>query len=557
MTWAIPARANIYDRDGLGLAYDGQNVTLGVIPGQITDEAGLLKALSQVTGMATNVIKSRYAGSNPTWYIPITDVPGDTYVQNRPLLDKYAGFQARSKSVRAYRPDGIAAHTIGYIGVIPLAGLDIYRKMGYRGDEWVGLVGLERWGEKYLAGTHGGQLDIVNAQGDVIKTLAAVRPVTSRPLFTSIKRKFQEQVEKILDNADIVYGPHKASVVVMDPNNGQILAISSHPGFDPNEILRPASVQSTKPVTLSEKSYVPRALVGQYHPGSTFKPVVMAAGLESGLFTPQSMFNDPGYWDGFGERDRKFCWKKDGHGRIVLVDALSASCNTVFYEVGFQLNRKDPDLLPSMARAFGLGKPAGIAELEEQPGLVPDAAYKKAKGEGWYDGDAVNISIGQGDLLVTPLQMAVAYSAIANGGTLYRPQVVTKIGSPDQGPEQVIQPQVTGKVDLKPDTWAAIRQGMRGVVAAGVGTARHIFMGLPVKIAGKTGTAETNTEKPDAWFGAFAPYDAPEIVVVVIVENIGQGSAVAAPIVRNIVEAYFGYAQTPLPPIPPEAPADR
>jgi len=210
-----------------------------------------------------------------------------------------------------------------------------------------------------------------------------------------------------------------------------------------------------------------------------------------------------------------------------------------------------------MARAFGLGKPAGIAELEEQPGLVPDAAYKKAKGEGWYDGDAVNISIGQGDLLVTPLQMAVAYSAIANGGTLYRPQIVTKIGSPDQGPEEVIQPQVTGKVDLKPDIWAAIRHGMRGVVAAGVGTARHIFIGLPVKIAGKTGTAETNTEKPDAWFGAFAPYDAPEIVVVVIVENIGQGSAVAAPIVRNIVEAYFGYAQTPLPPIPPEAPADR
>ena len=167
MTWAIPARANIYDRDGLGLAYEGTNVTLGVIPGQIADEAALLKALSQVTGLATNVVKSRYANAAPTWYVPITDVPGDTYIQNRALLDALPGFQARSKTVRTYRPDGVAAHTIGYIGVIPQAGLDIYRSRGYRGDEWVGLVGLEKWGEKYLAGTHGGQLDIVNAKGEL------------------------------------------------------------------------------------------------------------------------------------------------------------------------------------------------------------------------------------------------------------------------------------------------------------------------------------------------------------------------------------------------------
>jgi len=228
-----------------------------------------------------------------------------------------------------------------------------------------------------------------------------------------------------------------------------------------------------------------------------------------------------------------------------------------FYEVGLQINRKDPNLLPNMARAFGLGKPTGIAELDEQPGLVPDAAYKKTKGEAWYDGDAVNISIGQGDLLVTPLQMAVAYSAIANGGTVYKPQIVTKIGSPDQGPEETFSPQVVGKVDLKPETLAAVRQGMRGVVVGALGTARHIFGGMPVAVAGKTGTAETSTEQPDAWFAAYAPYNNPEIVVIVIVEDVGQGSAVAAPITRNIIEAYFGYAQTPLPPLPPDAPADR
>ena len=557
MTWAIPARANIYDRDGLGLAYEGTNVTLGVIPGQIADEAALLKAISQVTGLATNVVKSRYANAAPTWYVPITDVPGDLYIQNRGLLDPLPGFQARSKTVRTYRPDGVAAHTIGYIGVIPLAGLDIYRSRGYRGDEWVGLVGLEKWGERYLAGTHGGQLDIVTAKGDLVSTLAAARAVLSRPLFTSLKRAFQDKVEKILNNADTVYGPHKSVVVVMDPNNGQIIAMSSHPGFDPNEILYPATVSPTKPITPTEKSYVNRAVAGQYHPGSTFKPIVMATGLESGLFTPESMFDDPGHWDRFSTTSPKLCWKKDGHGHISLVNALSASCNVTFYEVGYQINRKDVNLLPDMARAFGLGRPTGIVELDEESGLVPDAAYKKAKGEAWYDGDAVNISIGQGDMLLTPLQMAVAYSAIANGGTLYRPQIVTRIGSKDQGPEETVAPQATGKVPLKPETLTAIRQGLRGVVAGAVGTAKHIFVGMPVKVAGKTGTAETSTEKPDAWFAAYAPYDAPEMVVIVLVENVGQGSAVAAPIARNVIEAYFGYALTPLPPIPPDQPADR
>jgi penicillin-binding protein 2 len=196
--------------------------------------------------------------------------------------------------------------------------------------------------------------------------------------------------------------------------------------------------------------------------------------------------------------------------------------------------------------------------LDEQAGLVPDAAYKKAKGEIWYDGDAVNLSIGQGDLQVTPLQMAVAYSAIANGGTLYKPQLVLRIGSQDQGPEEAITPQEIGKLPVKPEHLAAIRQGLRGVVAGAVGTARNYYYGMPVKVAGKTGTAETGTVKPDAWFVAYAPSDAPEIVVVAMVENIGQGSAVASPIARNVIEAYFGYGLTPLPPLPPETePVDR
>ena len=342
-----------------------------------------------------------------------------------------------------------SAHAIGYIGLIRrLAWRRIARAAiaATNGWDWSGWNGGAK---DLLAGTHGGQLDIVNAQGQVVSTLAGQRPVLSRPLYTSIKRQLQEDVEKILNTADIVYGPHKAAAIVMDPNNGQILAISSHPGFDPTELLRPGSV--TQPLTPTEKSYVSRATAGLYHPGSTFKPIVMAAGLESGLFTPDSAFDDPGYWDGLGEAYRKTCWKKEGHGHISLVNALSASCNVTFYQVGFAENKKDVNLLPNMARAFGLGRLTGLAELDEKEGVVPDAAYKKAKGEVWYDGDAVNLSIGQGDLQVTPLQMAVAYSAIANGGTLYKPMLVTRIGSKDQGPEEVNPPQIVGKLPVRPE----------------------------------------------------------------------------------------------------------
>ncbi len=552
MTWAIPARANIYDRDGLGLAYDGTSVTLGVIPGQIADEPALLDALSKATGLAPEAIKAKYANAAPTWYVPIGDMNGDAYAEVRGPLESQPGFQARSKTVRMYRPGGIAAHTIGYIGLIPQAGAETYRQRGYRGDEWVGLVGLEQWGEKILAGTHGGQLDIVDDQGQVAATVAVTRPVLSRPIFSTLKRPFQERVEQVLHNADVAYGPHRSVIIAMDPNNGQILAMSSHPGFDPNEIVRPGAISGTQPVTPTEKSYVHRAVMGLYHPGSTFKPIVMAAGLEAGLFTPDSMFNDPGSWDGLGAAYRKTCWKKDGHGNISLVNALSASCNVAFYQVGFAENKQDVNLLPNMARAFGLGRPTGIVGLDEEAGLVPDMAYKNAQGQPWYDGDAVNMSIGQGDLQVTPLQMAVAYSAIANGGTLFKPQLVLRIGSQEQGPEEAVQPQVAGKLPVKPETLAAIRQGLRGVVAGTRGTATHIFAGMPVPVAGKTGTAETSADKPDAWFAAYPPFDAPQLVVVVLVEGGGQGSAVAAPIARQVMEAYFGYALTPLPPLPPD-----
>lgn len=548
MTWSIPRRANIYDRDGRGLAVEGKRVIVGIIPGEIVDEEAMLAALSPIVEVPSEEIKARYAGAQAHWFVPVAEISGEVSTANYATLSALTGVSLLEKSVRAYRPggpNGLAAHTIGYVGVIPPGWSESYRNKGYRGDEWIGLTGLEQWGEPILAGSHGGQLDIITPQGQVVKTLAQKPAVLSRPIYTTLKRGFQELVEQIL-------GERKGAIVAMDPNTGQILAITSHPGFDPNEIVSPSAVTPSQPVTPTEKSYVHRALQGHYHPGSTFKPIVMAAGLESGLFTPESIFNDPGYWDGLGPGFRKFCWLKEGHGTIDLVTALSASCNVTFYQVGYALHQQNGDLLPEFARQFGLGRLTGIV-LDESPGVLPNAKWKQdTRGEPWYAGDTVNMSIGQGDVDVTPLQMAVMYSAIANGGTLYRPQLVLKLGSQDMGPEEIIQPEVTGRLPVSADNLAAIKQGLRGVVAGAHGTARHIFIGMPVAVAGKTGTAETATAKPDAWFAAYAPSDAPELAVVVLIENAGQGSAVAAPIARQVFEAYFGYALTPLPPVTEE-----
>ncbi len=543
MTWSIPRRANIYDRDGRGLAIEGKRVIVGIIPGEMADEETTLATLGTIVGVSPEELKARYSGSQPNWFVPVAEISGEVSTANYPTLSALPGVSLREKNVRVYRPDGLAAHTIGYVGVIPQAGADIYRARGYRGDEWVGLTGLEQWGEPYLAGAHGGQLDIITPQGQVVTTLVQRQPVLSRPIYTTLKRDFQEKVEDIL-------GERHGVIIAMDPNNGQILAIASHPGFDPNEIVSPSTVEVAQPLTPTEKSYVNRATLGHYHPGSTFKPIVMAAALESGLFTPLSIFNDPGFWDGLGPGFRKYCWLREGHGTIDLVTALSASCNVTFYQVGYAINDKDINILPEFARQFGLGKPTGIDVLDENSGVIPDINWKKeTRGEPWYAGDAVNMSIGQGDVDVTPLQMAVMYSAIANGGTLYKPQLALKIGSPDMGPEEIVQPQVTGQLPVSAENLAAIRQGLRWVVAGARGTARHIFIGMPVAVAGKTGTAETATEKPDAWFAAYAPSDAPELTVVVLIENSGQGSGVAAPIARQVFEAYYGYALTPLPPI--------
>jgi penicillin-binding protein 2 len=543
--YQIPRRANIYDREGKGLAVDGKIVTVGVIPGEITDEATLLAGLSPILNLAPDDIKAKYASAQADWYVPLGDIPFEVSQANAALL-KSPGVQLRESAQRVYK--GIAPHVVGYIAQITADNLQQWKERGYRGDEWVGATGLEAWGEPYLAGTHGGTLTVIGADGSIVKTLADQPATPSRSIYTTIDRKMQDATDKILAG-------HTGAIIVMHPKTGEILAMSSYPSYDPNALINPNAAQPT-----GEQSFFNRAAQGAYPPGSIFKPVTMAAGMEAGGYTASSNFFDPGFWEGFGAAFRKVCWLPTGHGNINLQDGLSASCDVVFYEVGKTLQEKDPNALPTFARGFGLGHTTGITGVTEVAGVIPDPAWKQQNGDqAWVPGDTVNMAIGQGDVQATPLQMATLYAAIANGGTLYRPRVVQKIGSNNEPPKDVWQPEVVGKLPVSATTLKAIQDGLHGVIVSPRGTAGFVFKGFPKSVAGKTGTAETGgpTDVSHAWFAAYTPFEDPEIVVLVFLENGGQGSYNAAPLARQVMESYYDLPLTPPPAVPPEGPIDR
>lgn len=541
MEYHIPARANIYDRNGLALAAEGKIVTVGVVPERIQDEGLVLDVLSRLTGLAPEQVRARYAGRPASWWTPIADIPAQVSVENAALLLNTPGIEAREKPGRVYWDDGVAPHVVGWVGLIPAEAAETYRRLGYRGDEWVGVAGLEQWGEPYLAGRHGGTLYLMSPTGQALAVLAHRDAVPSRAIYTTLDREFQQKVEAIL-------GDRRGAIVVLDVHTGAVLAMASGPGFNQNVFVGPGSgLERAAVLSNPNRPLFNRATQGTYPTGSVFKIVTMAAGMERAGLSAGSSFFCPGFWDGLGAVYQKTCWK--AHGSINLKDALTASCNTTFFTVGQMLDRIDSTLLPAFGRAFGLGLPTGLVGVAESAGLMPDPTWKEATyGTPWWPGDTVNLAIGQGDLLATPLQVARMMAAVANGGTVYRPYVVARIAASGQEPELVTQPEVVGALPVSPENLAVIQEALAAVTTAPIGTATHRFLGMSIPVAGKTGTAETPGTLPHSWFAGYAPADNPQIAFAVLVENAGEGSTVAAPMARQVVEAYFGLPLTPLPP---------
>jgi penicillin-binding protein 2 len=541
-----PARGNILDRNGLSLAAEMEMVAIGVVPGEITDEETVLARLSTALDLPRELIRRMYADAAPDQYVPIGDAAMADIVGYFEALGQLGGVYLNTSTARYYYGGGVGEHVVGYTSKISSALLADYQALGYNGNETVGATGIERSAETDLAGRAGGTLYVTAADGTPLSILAKADPLPARDVTLTLDRDLQAQIERT------VLGPYNGAAVVLNRNTGEVLAMVSSKRFDSN-LFTPGSFNGQyalgEILNDSSSPLLNRATKGLYPLGSVFKIITMAAGLQSGLFTPNTVYDDAtGIFNGPGgfvgtdwtiEKDMK------PHGRITLEQCLVQSCNPCFWNVGLTLYNKDPDLVPNMAKAFGLGSPTGIPGLDENAGLVPDEIWKLAtEGTAWMPGDALNQAIGQGMLQVTPLQVADFVAAVGNGGTLYRPQVIRSIAPPGGDPIFSLAPVVRGKLPVSAANLEAIQRAMRGVVNDPKGTARARFYGIAdvVKTAGKTGTAQSGSADPHSWFVAYTTNqvkDKPDIAVAVIAEYAGEGSTYAARMARRVIEIYF------------------
>jgi penicillin-binding protein 2 len=526
------ARADILDRKGRALTAPQQMIVVETVPSEMKNENTVLTALARVFNLQPGTIKAMYSKFPGDWRTPIGMLTPEQVKANLDALTQPGIHTDATQDVRTYPRGQLAAHVIGYIGQVSAEELARMQPKGYREGDLIGKSGLELWGEAYLAGQRGGKLVVLAPSGAITATLANVPAKQSQNIYSTLDVDVQEIAEKAL-------GERAGAVVVMDVANGNILAMVSHPAFDPNRLSQRMSPQDFRALLSDPNSpLINRAAQSAFPPGSVFKIVSYAAALEKGGLAPTNLFNDPGFWDGLGPNFRKFCWiyqkTGKGHGTISLSNALAASCDVTFYQVGQKLDQIDRNLMPTFARAFGLGSETGV-EIQEAAGFVPDPNVGV-----WRPGDPINLVIGQGALLTSPLQIADMLAAVANGGTLYRPRLVARVSSIAEGTEKVFQPEVRGKLPVSAATLASIRDALRKVTTDKDGTAYTAFKGSKIISAGKTGTAEVLKEgEPHSWFAGYAPADNPRIAVVVLAEHGGEGSKTAAPIFREIVEKYF------------------
>jgi penicillin-binding protein 2 len=537
-----PERANIYDRNGNTLVAQEDSTAIGLHPDLVDpDQADkLYSALSRVTGIPVENLTRVADNALPGDYIPLGEVPTSYLDRRGSVLYNMGGVDLVPYNSRFYYSDGIAPHLIGYVGQIQAGEVLAYRLKGYLKDEMVGQSGLEAWGEQYLEGKRGGALYVNNADHQPIRKLAESPAEPSQAITTTLDMDLQLAVQRSLEG-------FSGAAVVLERDTGRVLAMASSPEFDPNAFA-PGNFNSYAELSQINSPTQPlydRATQGQYPLGSVFKIVTMAAALQSGLYTPETtydcgyVFNElPGFprydwtWEYFQEDG-----KTQPSGLLDLKGGLIRSCDPFFWHMGLDLfNRGLTKAVSDMARGFGLGSPTGIEGEEEMSGTVPDPATQV---------DAINLAIGQGDLQVTPLQVADFVAAVGNGGTLYRPQVIEKIAPPNGEASFTFKPVVRAMLPVSPENLKVIQDAMMGVVSSAKprGTAYYVFNGLNIPVAGKTGTAQTGAGyKPHAWFVAYTNAqlpNKPDIAIAVVLENAGEGADFAAPVTRRIIEVYF------------------
>jgi len=569
-----PPRGRILDVKGRPLA---ENRVARVITVDRRLEGPRRKAvvdrLAVLLGTPVETIEERLDDKRVSPYAPVpvaTDVPIEvlTYVSEH--RDDFPGVEAVPLAVRSYPNGALGANIVGYVGEIGPGELAEREGEGYGLGDMVGRAGAEQAYEDDLHGRPGADRLEVDARGQVVGHLSTVAPRPGRDVRLTIDLDVQRLAEESLaqgieaarhavDDDDMPFKAPAGSVVVLDPTDGSVRALASYPGFDPNEFV--GGIPTDKWKWLNDKAnhypLIDRAISGQYAPGSTFKLLTAIAGLQSGLITPYTTINDQGTYR-FDRDDPRWSRRNAGdarYGPISLSRALTVSSDVFFYSIGGDLwrwhYRHDPngDAIQATARTYGFGAPTGIGLPGEAAGRIPDAAWKKAfnadnpdprsKAENsvWYPGDNISLAVGQGDVLVTPLQLARAYAAFAAGGTLRPVRLLDRVFDPEG---EVVRSSAPGTAKPVPvPERETILSGLEGAIGNPKGTAAGAFAGFPldaVPLAGKTGTAEVQGKQDTSLFVAFGPVGAPRYVVLSVVEEAGFGAQTSAPIVRRVIE---------------------
>jgi penicillin-binding protein 2 len=547
----IPSRANIYDHDGNILAdQNGRVVTVSVVKGSIPVYDRCLSGLSLAMNKPMEDIQALLDARAANWVAEVGTVEPIKYVEMHEQLERDCAAQFRDRPTRRYSNGTLAPNILGYVGYPDEADIPTVEAAGFTQDSILGRSGIEASWDETLRGQAGGRLLVVEPNGDqTVLTESASKP--SESLWLTLDSDLQAFIAQAFERAYAQNawssGSKGASAVIMDVHTGAVLAMVSYPAFD-NNAFNPfpsmgraaADAIVTQVQNDPRRPQLNRPTLGIYPAGSIFKIVDAIAVADSGVYVLDERYACSGIWT----RDiRRFDWLAGGHGTLTLPQGLMHSCNPYFYEVGYQMDQTDPFLLPNYARRLGLGNVTGLRDLPESAGNIPDPDWLLERGFNWTFSEAVNMAIGQGYVDITPLQFTRLVAGVANGGTLYRPQLVEKVGILGETPSYTLTPDPMETTGIRIEVMDMVRGAMCNVTSVQGGTAEHIFRHSPLQdlvVCGKTGTAQaTGDVLPHAWFTAFAPRDNPQIAITVMIENAGEGSAVAAPIVRQILEYYF------------------
>lgn len=540
-------RGVIYDRYQNLLVENVSTFSLAVVPVDLPENEAemndLVFELAKISGKTVEEINSLIDDQSPYSYQPVViaeNLTHDQSILTKILNSRFPGVTLKVDNSRYYLTTELNpsfSHLLGYQGKIEESKLQDYLEQGYGFDDYAGKAGLELFYEKELKGRNGREQVEVDATGEAKEIIAQQEPLAGYNLVLTIDSDLQKQAEDSLRRILGAYGKKRGSVVVLDPNSGEVLAMINWPGFNNNLFSQGISQEDfSELINNPNQPLFTRSISGEYPSGSTFKLIVAAAALEEDIITPQTRFYSTG---GIGIKSWFFPdWKAGGHGWTNVVKALAESVNTFFYIIGGGLEDDFDGLgvanIKKYAEMFGLNKTLGIDLPNEASGFLPTKEWKeRVKEEVWYIGDTYHLAIGQGDILVTPLQVAAYTSVFANNGTLYQPYLVKELLDKDNNLVREIKPKVLNKDFIGQENIALVNSGLRQAVLTG---SAKVLYGLPISVAAKTGTAEWSSKnEPHAWLTAFAPYDNPQIVVTVLVEEGGEGSRVALPVARDII----------------------